>query len=465
MRYDDYMANMDALLWSVERDPMLRSDAVAVLVFEGPIAPEDFRAAVSRCVARVPRLRQVARTTAMSTAPPRFVDDPRFDLDHHTPVLAVGGEAGLEDVLRIGEQVRAQVLDHARPLWVLQLVTGLASGGCAIVLKIHHSVTDAVGGLQMIIEPLLSPEPGVPIGDRVEPSEPRRLGVAELVGGAALHELRTAAGGAGRLGRLGAAVAARPRSTVPAAARMTASLARTMRPVGDPLSPLMTGRSLSKKYLTHALPTDGLRLAAKAAGGKLNDAFVAGVIGGLARYHDKNGQPVDALRMLMPVNLRQAGDAAVAGNAFSAATFVVPADIASSAERVIRMRELSARAQAEPGLRAFASIAGVASRVPPSVLTPLYRKMVGGVDVITSNVPGPPVPLYLGSARLAGFYAFGPIGSAAVNVTLMTYAGTAYLAISVDRAAVTDPDLLLACMAESFDELLALGRADTKVVP
>ena len=86
------------------------------------------------------------------------------------------------------------------------------------------------------------------------------------------------------------------------------SVGRLVAPATEPLSPVMTGRSLSVRFDTLVRPLDDLRMAAKAADGKLNDAFVAGVAGGLRRYHEQHGAPVDALRMTMPINVRTDGD-------------------------------------------------------------------------------------------------------------------------------------------------------------
>ena len=73
------------------------------------------------------------------------------------------------------------------------------------------------------------------------------------------------------------------------------------------------------------MPLDDLKRAAKAAGGTLNDAFIAAVIGGFQRYHEIHGAPVDTLRMTMPVNVR-GSDSTMGGNHFTPARFLVPLD-------------------------------------------------------------------------------------------------------------------------------------------
>ena len=78
-------------------------------------------------------------------------------------------------------------------------------------------------------------------------------------------------------------------------------------PATAPLSPLMTERSLSVRFDTMQVGVDPMKRAAKLVGGKLNDAFVAGVTGGLARYHHEMGADCDHLRMTMPINIRTRG--------------------------------------------------------------------------------------------------------------------------------------------------------------
>jgi diacylglycerol O-acyltransferase len=83
--------------------------------------------------------------------------------------------------------------------------------------------------------------------------------------------------------------------------------------------------------------------------------------------------------------------------------------------------------------------------------------MLKHVDFLASNVPGLPTPIYLGGARVDAFYAFGPTTGAALNVTLMSYCDTCHIGVNTDVGAVPDPAVLLECLAEGFDEVLALA--------
>jgi hypothetical protein len=98
-------------------------------------------------------------------------------------------------------------------------------------------------------------------------------------------------------------------------------------------------------------------------------------------------------------------------------------------------------------------VAGVLNLLPSSVI----GSMLKHVDFLASDVPGVTVPLYLGGARVLGYHAFGPTTGAAFNATLVSYDGVCAVGCTIDTAAVPDPDRLMACLREGFDEVLDLA--------
>jgi diacylglycerol O-acyltransferase len=207
--------------------------------------------------------------------------------------------------------------------------------------------------------------------------------------------------------------------------------------------------------LTASLPR--MKAAARTVDGRLNDAFVAAVAGGLDRYHRRHGTPVEALRMTMPINIRAEDGAQVAGNQFVPARFPVPLGITDPKERMRSLKRLVAHERAEPALALVEPIAGVLNRLPVSITTRLFGGMLKGIDFVTSNVPGAPIPIYVAGARLEANFAFGPLSGAAMNITLLSYIDELHMGVNVDRAAVPDPDVLLECLQDAFDEVEKLG--------
>jgi diacylglycerol O-acyltransferase len=113
--------------------------------------------------------------------------------------------------------------------------------------------------------------------------------------------------------------------------------------------------------------------------------------------------------------------------------------------------------RAEPALRLTSTLAGVLNRLPTATSTALFGGMLKCVDFVTSNVPGAPIPVYLGGSRVEGFYAFAPPSGSALNVTLVSHCDQCCIGIVTDTAAVPDPDVLVECLREGFAEIVALG--------
>jgi diacylglycerol O-acyltransferase len=231
-----------------------------------------------------------------------------------------------------------------------------------------------------------------------------------------------------------------------------------MAPAAEPLSPVMTGRSLGRHFDVLDVAIDDLKTAAKAVNGRLNDAFVAATIGSMTRYHERQGTHVGALRMSMPVNIRHGDSEVAGGNQFAPIRFAVPLDIADAGERMRAVHELVGRVRAEPALGLTAPIAGVLYRLGTSVSTAAFQSMMRGVDFVASNVPGVPIPVYFAGSRIEGMYPFGPNAGAAVNFSLFSCADQANIGVAMDPAAITDPDDLMEGLRESFAEVRAVGR-------
>lgn len=459
MQFESRMSDSDALMWNIEKDPILRSTITAVAVLDRSPDRDTLLWKVERGTRLIPRMRQRVVGNPYSIAPPRWEVDPRFDLRYHVRFVHVGGEGTLRDVLDLAEPMGMQGFDRARPLWELTVVDGLEGGRSAIVYKVHHAITDGVGGMQMVMTMLdlerepqateeeLPPAPeAAPMGalartvDALGHVRRRNLGIARRAGGNLVAAVSTAATDpVGVLGGLGATLG---------------SVARMVTPTPTPLSPIMVERSLSYRFQTITLSLPEMKAAAKAAGGTLNDAFVAGVASGLHRYHLRHDAPVDELRMTMPINVRTDETADLAGNQFVPARFTVPVSIEDPAEHMQAIHELVGQQRAEPALGLLEPMSIVLNRLPTTAVTALFGSMIKGMDFTTSNVPGAPIPVYLAGAKLERMFPFGPLAGVALNVTLLSNLDDVNIGVNSDMAAVPDPEVLLECLEEAFAALL-----------
>ncbi len=347
--------------------------------------------------------------------------------------------------------------DPSRPLWQFTLVENLVGDEAALVMKVHHSLTDGIGGVQLallLFDVTSGTDPGdevpVPESDGAAPSK------VMLVREALAYNGRRVVGTI-RRGLTGAVptafhVARNPWGAASDALATARSVARFVEPVPQTLSHLMTGRSLDRHLDMVDVDFRGLKQAAVSAGGSLNDAFVASITGGLRRYHDHHGFPVGDLRITMPISIRKKDDPA-ASNRITLARFKVPVGMADAAERLRLTGQRCRSARDERALPLSNTIAGTLNVLPSSVV----GSMLKHIDLLASNVPGMKAPLYLCGAPVSGYYAFGPTTGSAVNATLFSYCGKCCVGFTIDSAAVPDPDVLMECFREGFEEVLDLA--------
>ncbi len=454
------MSDADQLMWTIEKDPLLRSTITTVIFLDAPPDKDLLTARVDRATRVIPRLRQRVRSNPLSIAPPRWEVDPNFDLSYHLRWAKVPGKRTDRDVLDMAEPIAMEGFDRARPLWQFLAVEGIKGNKGALIVKLHHAITDGVGGVALMME-LLDLERS-PATQPEMPEEPpaKALTQAERFVDAAVYETKRSAtrtrGAIGGSMVAAARSAADPLGESAKAVEAVASAARLLAPATEPLSPVLTDRSLSVHFERLTISLSEAKAAAKLAGGKLNDAFLAGVAGGLALYHQGHDQPVDAVRMSMPINTRNDKTEGQAGNQFAPARFPLPLDIDDPIERMQQLRQLVNTNRDEPALDMIDAMAGVLNRLPTSVTTSIFGSMLKGIDVVTSNVPGAPIEVYLAGGRMESQFAFGPMAGAAINVTLMSYIDELHIGINTDPAAVADPEFLRECLEDAFEQVLAV---------
>src|SRR5207248_11186032 len=154
IRFDRRMSDADALMWAIEKDPLLRSTITAIAVLERAPDRERFTERMERASRLIPRLRQRVVASPLVPAPPRWVVDPNFDLRYHLRWVQAPAPGSLRTLLDLAEPIAMQGFDRARPLWEFTVVEGLADGKAALIQKLHHSITDGVGAIKIAMHML-----------------------------------------------------------------------------------------------------------------------------------------------------------------------------------------------------------------------------------------------------------------------------------------------------------------------
>ena len=132
VKFEHRMSDADALMWAIEKDPMLRSTITTVVVLDGEVSRDAVWRSFDRASRVVPRLRQRVRSNPLSVAPPRWEVDPNFDLGYHLRFSRVPGEGTMRDLLAMAQPMAMQGFDRARPLWECTIVDGLDGGRSAL---------------------------------------------------------------------------------------------------------------------------------------------------------------------------------------------------------------------------------------------------------------------------------------------------------------------------------------------
>jgi hypothetical protein len=221
----------------------------------------------------------------------------------------------------------------------------------------------------------------------------------------------------------------------------------------------MQGRSLSCQFDRLELPLDRMKAAGHAVGGKLNDAFVGGVLLGIRRYHRELGSPLHSVRMAMPINVRdaQADGPATSGNSWVPARFEIGAHSDDPRTLMEEAHRTLLAIVHEPALSLVDPLSNVLNRFPATVTTQIFGSMMRGLDVQASNVPGTPVPLHLAGRKVEAVFPFGPMAGAGANVTTISYCGGLDVGINVDPAAVTEPATFSHCLKEAWNDVMELA--------
>jgi WS/DGAT/MGAT family acyltransferase len=459
---DMFLRNSDAFSWYMERDPGLRSTIVAVAWLDSTPDWTLLVAKLEAATRAVPSSRMRLVEPPVRLATPRWVVCDEFDLAWHLHRVGAPDPGAPDTVMELARRAATTAFDPARPLWEFTLVEGMEDGRAALIIKVHHSLADGVGGMQLalnILDVSREPElpespPTAPTGESLSRMDVLRDGIVHNVARLTCSVCRQMA----RAGPTVVSAAWHPARTATNAMRMARSVGRMVAPVTDTLSPCMTGRSVGRELDMLTVALEDLKRAANAGGGTVNDGFLGSLTAGLRLYHEQHGSTPDELRVTLPISIRTANDP-VAGNRITLQRFTVPVAVPDPA---VRLEEIGVRcrmAREEPALAYTNAVAAALNLLPSTVVGGMLKH----VDFVASNVPGFTFPVYLAGAEVVGFFPFGPTIGAAINATLLSYNGTCCVGVTIDTAAVPDGDVLMNCLAGGFEEVLDHGGAHAPV--
>ncbi len=418
------------------------------------------RKTVAERLPLVPKFTWKLRSVPLNLDRPVWVDDASFDIDRHILHADVAAPGGPREVAAFVGEILGTQLDRRFPLWQLWYLDGLVNGRVAMVMKYHHCLLDGVAGtglatLLLDVEPVPGPRV-VPLPPEPE-AEPSSLGLlVRSIPGAVTMPLRAAGYGA-RIARRGFdlaryAVSSRPKPDLDAMVHAP----RTS----------FNGTIGPKRAMAYASVSLADVKALRAHFGvKVNDIVLALCAGALRGYLLERGElPERSLTAGVPVSLRAEGDASL-DNQVSFVVVPLATDVADPAERVRAIVTNTKAAKAYHAVLKEHPVGSIGEAAPPFLIGGLLRSayvshvltyLPGMLNTLVSNVPGPPIPLYIAGARLCGIFPTSVIlEGMGLNITVFTFEDRVDFGLHVDPSLVPDPWQLSARIPAALAELMA----------
>ncbi|GCD40994.1 wax ester/triacylglycerol synthase domain-containing protein [Streptomyces paromomycinus] len=431
-----FLNSLETLMWRAETD-VCRFDAVLIGVLDRAPEWEHLTSFCGHLARHLPRMRQRVGAAPAAGQRPAWTPDPAFAVTRHMRRIRAPGTGGPRELLDLAGRIAQSPLDRAKPLWSLALVEGLRGGEAAVVLRIHHAVTDGMGlwwALQARLprsrEASLAPVPAASCGfaTRTHAPSPRPSGVTPYL-------------------------LEKPAYAATYAERLAQSLRLLVPPPASP-SPLLGGRSRAGRFEAEELPMARLRAVGRALDASLGALCTAGLLGALQDYHSHFGVRVHTIPMAVPVSLRSLADRGPQ-NSFGAVRLPVPMSAAGMADRVRTLERLLSRRTGGATDLAVPAAAEVLCPLPGFLSARIAWPLLRSSDLHTSTVPGFSRPVYLSGARVTAMLPFGPRGGSAAMAAFMPHGDRCAVGVHLDPAAITDPDLFSRLLHQNYDSLLA----------
>lgn len=393
---------------------------------------------------------------------PVWVEDPDVDVDARIRGLrlpAPGTERQLADL--VGE-LCGPALDITKSVWDIWVIDGLEGDRVAILTRLHHAAVDGIRGMQ-IQATLYDTRPTAPIArsGTTAGAGSRNPGAVQLLGGAAVR----LAGTPVRMVRTAGHV-------MRAAGRLAGVLRKNEHaglamPFTAPRTSFNAAVSARRAVAFCSLPLASIKGLARQQKVTVNDVVLALAGGALRRYLQDRGElPPRSLTAAIPMGLTDVPRSrAVAGNKLEVMVTSLATDAADPVERLHKVAS-STRAGKAVQRAIGPELWTEAIDLPPVVMALAARgyaglRLVGVhppvVNVVVSNVPGAPLPLYFAGARLLANYPIGPIADGlGLNMTVISYLDSLDVGLAVCPDLVEDPWEIVGALRAESDELARL---------
>ncbi len=406
----------------------------------------ELRDHVEARLGRAPRYRQKLAEVPLGVSEPVWVDDPDFDVMRHVR------HAASPDFREVVDAVMSSPLDRDRPLWELWVADRLDDDRIGIVGKVHHCMVDGIAAVELatlMLDPTPQPQPQE-LDEWTPTTTPSPL---RLLATGLLARAQEQA----RLARLPLELAVRPRHALDVL-NTGASAVRAARHSLAPAPQSALNEPISaRRHLASARrPFAELSAIKQRHGASVNDVLLAASAGGVRRLLERRGEEPEALKTMVPVSVRDGDGAAELGNRISFVFVELPCDEADPVRRLARVKTAMGERKSGGEPKGAGALLDAIAYAPRTIQHAVSHAASSSraFNLVVSNIPGPPVPLYMLGCELEEVYPVVPLADQhAVSIGLTTVNGQAFLGVYADQQALPDADELAAGIAQSIDEL------------
>lgn len=455
------LSSVDAAFLYLER-PEIPLAIASISIFDGPIPFEPFVASIERKLPLIPRYRQKVVMPAFNVGLPTWVPDLDFDIRRHIiPVRLArpGGDAELE---ALAGRILSQVMDRSKPLWDVHVVSGLKGGRGALIFRVHHALADGISGAGLL-SVVLDAKPQGRRASRKEsppgrPSPTYQSGVGNMISGAVDSAVQgLAAAEKGFLGVVQSLLSGRMQSGLSDLRGLLPELAVSVERL--PFNKPCGGQ---RKFCWAEFDLAQAQAVREAVGGTLNDVILTVLTRALTHYVRLHGESAvnRFVRIVCPVSLRNGGHAGELGNQISFLPVALPLDVRSPVRLMRAVTERMAIMKHAGAAGWVALLAACIAAMPTPLQAMLWRGLpeiilpVSLFNMICTNVPGSPVPLYAIGRRMISSYPQVPTGwDLGVGCAVQSYDGKLCFGLIADAHAAPDVGRLRDFLYDAFDEL------------
>jgi diacylglycerol O-acyltransferase len=430
----------------------------SVSVFEGEIPFDKFVENVNSKLHLIPRYRQKVVPDPFMLGHPTWEFDSEFDISRHIFRVDIDPPGSEAELVKLAGKIFTPVMDRGKPLWDIYLVYGLKGKRSAMIARVHHCMVDGVSGVDLLKVVLdISPNPQ-PVKSELTPPPPQPDAMRRVfdspLGGIQKDMNRWMEF---PNGLMNLTLMLTNEQMAGAAQQLAALLPALASPA--PLLPFNRPCSGERKLVWSEFSFAEARAIRGACGGTVNDVVLTVLSGAVSRYAEMHGQNTEGrnLRVMVPVSIRQEDRPGALGNLVSLITVEIPLGLKEPLERFRHVNQKTAAmkaARVAESINLMSALMGILPAPVQPLVGALANTPLPVFNIVSTNVPGPQVPLYAMGKQMVAYYPYVPVGYAmGVGCAVMSYDQKLYFGLTSDVQAMPDVERLKQFLEESFVEL------------